>query len=134
MRIWVFLSFFILSCAEGTKVPDEVLPPQKMEAVLYDVISADELTDFSSIMDSTYRVFSKRTSLYDSIFSIHSIKKENFKKSLQFYQGRPDILKTILDSLQKKSDTLIARQNRTDTAAARKLGKDTLKLKPSIAL
>ncbi len=98
MRIVFLLSFFLLSCADGTKVPAEILPPTKMEAVLYDVISADELADFSGLMDSTYLIFSKRASLYDSVFSFHSTNKENFKKSLQFYQGRPDLLKTILYS------------------------------------
>ncbi|MDB5207522.1 MAG: hypothetical protein JWR72_2597 [Flavisolibacter sp.] len=134
MRILVLLSCFILSCAEGTSVPEEILPPPKMEAVLYDVISADELVDFSIIQDSTYRIFSKRASLYDSIFSFHSINKESFKKSLQFYQGRPDLLKIIFDSLQKKSDTAIAIQTRADTSAAQKKRRDTAKLKPVVGL
>ncbi|HVF82317.1 MAG TPA: DUF4296 domain-containing protein [Flavisolibacter sp.] len=134
MRILALLSFFVLSCAQGTSVPEEILPPPKMEAVLYDVISADELADFSVMRDSTYRVLSKRTSLYDSIFSFHSIDKESFKKSLQFYQGRPDLLKKIFDSLQKRSDTAIAVQTRADTSAAQKKRRDTTKLKPVMSL
>ena len=102
----MFLCCVVFACTTSTAVPKGVMPPAKMEAVLYDVIRADELTDFSSIMDSTYRKFSKRTSLYDSIFHIHAITKEGFKTSLAFYQGRPDLLKTILDTLQKRTDTI----------------------------
>lgn len=98
-----------------------------MEAVLYDVITADELADFSVMQDSTFRLLSKRTSIYDSIFQAHSITKEGFKKSLKFYQGRPDLLKTILDSLQRKSDSAIAWQTRADTTNAQKKRRDTVR-------
>lgn len=108
MRLLFLVSFFILSCSNEASVPKGILQPKKMEAVLYDVILADELVDFSSIRDSTFRPFAKRAALYDSVFSLHSTSKDGFKKSLQFYQGRPDLLKTILDSLQKKADTAAA--------------------------
>jgi hypothetical protein len=134
MRIVILLCFVVLSCAENSSLPEEILPPPKMEAVLYDVISADELADYSGIRDSTYRALSKRTSLYDSVFQFHSTNKESFKKSLEFYQGRPDLLKVILDSLQKRSDTAIAVQTRADTTAAQKKRRDTAKAKPVIAL
>lgn len=101
MRILLLFLLVIFSCSKP--VPKGVFPPQKMEAVLYDVIRADELADFSTIMDSTYRNFSKRAALYDSIFHIHSISKEDYKKSMQFYQSRPDLLKEILDSLYTKT-------------------------------
>ena len=99
------LSLVLFSCASKVAVPKDVISPDKMERVMYDVIRADELVDFSITIDSSYRNFSKRTALYDSIFSFHAVSKEYYQKSLQFYQSHPDLLKAILESLQKKTDS-----------------------------
>lgn len=121
MRLFIVLLCLCCSCSNETKVPDGILKPAQMEAILYDVIQADELVDFSLIQDSAYRVFSKRTALYDSLFHIHSITKEGFAKSLKFYQDRPDLLKTMLESLQKKADTTKVKQ--TDTIPIKPAGR-----------
>ena len=101
MRYFLYLSFVIAACS-GSSRPKEVLPPEKMQAVLYDVIRADEMIDFLKYSDSTYKPFSRRTALYDTIFQLHSVKKETFQKSLAFYQGRPDLLKEIIEGMRKK--------------------------------
>ncbi|WP_121354232.1 DUF4296 domain-containing protein [Flavisolibacter nicotianae] len=102
MRYLFLLAIVFAATACTSSVPEEIMPKEKMGAVLYDVIRADEMTDFLLANDSTYREFSKRASFYDTIFQLHAVKKEDFQKSLRFYQGRPDLLKEILDSLQKK--------------------------------
>lgn len=106
MRLLFFLLLFC-SCSNNSSVPKGVLPPKKMEAVLYDAILADEWVGFASLQDSTFRPFSKSTALYDSILHIHDITKETFQKSFQFYQQHPDILKEILESLRQKTDTTL---------------------------
>lgn len=130
MRLVILLSLVILSCSDET-VPKGVLASDKMEAVLYDVIRADEMVDVYSIQDSAYRNFSKRSALYDSVFHIHAISKEGFQKSLQFYQDRPDLLKTIFDSLQKRTDTTVTVRV-MDTTATHTIDTITgrIKLKP----
>jgi len=111
MRFLFLPLFFLVSCAG--EVPKGVLPPKKMEAVLYDVIRADEWVDFASLQDSTFRKFSKRTALYDSVFRLHSISKDDYRKSMSFYQSRPDLLKEILGSIKAESDTAIKRLSDT---------------------
>jgi hypothetical protein len=105
MRLLLCFSLVLFSCASDVVVPKDVMSPNKMETVMYDVIRVDELVDFSISIDSSYRNFSKRTALYDSIFSFHAVSKEDYHRSLQFYQSRPDLLKAILESLQKKTDS-----------------------------
>lgn len=100
--LFFFLIIGLWACSGSSSVPQGVLPQEKMQAVLYDAIRADEMTDFLQTTDSTYRMFSKRTALYDTIFQLHKVKKEEFQKSMKYYQGRPDLLKEIFDDLQKK--------------------------------
>lgn len=97
LRILI-LSVCILSCK--STVPKDVLPPKKMQAVLWDVMQADEMAEYYSAKDSTYNGLSKHAESYQKIFSIHQITKEDFSKSLNYYQNHPAILKTVLDSLK----------------------------------
>ena len=118
MRI-LFL-FLLFLCACSSDVPKGVMPPSKMEGVLYDVLRADEWVDFASLGDSTFHRISKRTALYDSVFRLNGITKDEYRKSMNFYQSRPDLFKEILQSLRAKSDTALKKM-----AAA-----DSLKVKP----
>ena len=108
----LFLCFYVSACS-GVSVPDGVLPPEKMEKVMYDVVRADEMVDFLRLSDSSWQPFARRTSLYDSVFGLHGIKKETFQKSLSFYQSRPDLLKDIIEGMQKKAtDTTVRTKKR----------------------
>lgn len=101
MRNWVFISLFFVACS-GESVPKNVLPPQKMQEVMYDVIRVDEMVEFLRMMDSTYQPFSKRTALYDTVFGLHAVTKEKFQQSLKYYQGRPDLLKEMINNIHSK--------------------------------
>lgn len=103
LRRLFFLSVIFCACSGAPSIPSGVLPQEKMEAVLYDVIRADEMVEFLKMSDSTYQRFSKRTALYDSVFQLHNIKKETFQTSLHYYQSRPDLLREIFDDLRKKA-------------------------------
>ena len=111
MRFFLYLYIVVIGHACGTSVPKDVLPNDKMQAVLYDVIRADEMVDFRQITDSAYRPFSRRAAIYDTIFQLHAVKKEDFQKSLKFYQTRPDLLKGVIEDMQKKiKDTTVAKK------------------------
>jgi hypothetical protein len=45
--------------------------------------------------------------LYEQVFKIHKISREEFQKSLDFYQNRPDLLKVILDSIFNNQKTMM---------------------------
>jgi hypothetical protein len=103
LRILVFTVCFF-SCK--SPVPNDVLPPKKMQAVLWDVMQADEMAEYYSSKDSTYHSLSKHADYYQKVFSIHKISKKDFTRSLDYYENHPASLKTILDSLQKFGERL----------------------------
>ena len=101
---FVFVVCILCACSGQTSVPSDVLPPEDMQSVLWDVMLADEVAEFYLQKDSTLMPLTEHTSLYQKVFQLHKISKEMFDKSISFYEHRPDLLQPILDSLQKKSD------------------------------
>jgi hypothetical protein len=95
---------FLVSCSGNPKVPNGVLPPDKMRSVMWDMIQADEFVSYKAFTDSSYKSLNKRTQLYQQVFRLHHTSREEFKKSIQYYQGHPEMLKTMFDSLQAHSD------------------------------
>jgi len=76
-----------------------------MQAILKDVILADQFsTQFvlkdSLLKDSSHRnVKAETLELYETIFKLHKVSKDEFRKSMDFYYSRPDMIKKIFDSL-----------------------------------
>lgn len=103
LRILVFL-VLVFSCKSS--VPKDVFAPKKMQAVLWDVMQADEMAEYYSAKDSTYRNLSKHSEYYRQVFAIHKISKEDFSRSLSYYEEHPSRLKPILDSLKTFSERL----------------------------
>jgi len=97
-RMFSFVFILFLSCKSS--VPKDVLPPKKMQAVLWDVMQADEMAEYYSQKDSSFKGLSKHADYYQKVFSIHKISKDDFARSMKYYQDHPAILKPILDSLQ----------------------------------
>jgi hypothetical protein len=92
------LLFF--SCTTKKKKAD-ILSENKMEQVMWDMIRADQYVLESLSKDSSLSKKEKSIRLYEEIFAIHKITKEQFKKSLQYYSSQPDLFRPILDSLAK---------------------------------
>lgn len=103
----VFLFFFALlfltGCKKKNSVPDNVLPPAKMQALLWDMMRADQfLTEYVLSRDTAKKKDAESIKLYEQIFSFHQVSKEEFQKSFEFYQFHPEHLKVILDSITKR--------------------------------
>lgn len=119
----LLLFFFLISCSGKNKIPQGVLPKQKMQAVLLDMLKADEfLTGYVFPNDSALNRKQESIQLYEQVFRIHQTDRDEFKKSLSFYQAHPSLMKEILDSLNKKQASLSTQRVKpvtTDTTARR---------------
>jgi len=108
MRFFLFIILIILNfgCIRDNKIPKDVIPQNQMRKIIWDLMRADAyVTDFV-MKDSTLDKKAESAKLYEKIFDIHTTTQEAFKKSLAFYQSRPDLFKVISDSLridEKKS-------------------------------
>lgn len=127
MRNLLFLVLFVTILSCKSSVPKDILPPKKMQAVLWDMMQADEMIEYYSTNDSSFKGISKHTVYYQNIFAIHKVSRESFKNSLNYYKDHPASLKPILDSLQRFAQR--SQSSDTNKKKVFKPGHDTLKRK-----
>jgi hypothetical protein len=95
------LLFLLFGCGKGNQVPEGVLPREKMEAVLWDMIQADEfLKDFVLNKDTTLNDTLEMITMYERVFRFHQLDRQTFDSSFNFYRTHPKLMKEVLDSLQ----------------------------------
>lgn len=104
LTIGLMFFFFLPACTNQYKVPSDIMPKEKMEKVLWDMIMADRYATNVLSKDSTINVREKTFTLYDQVFAINKISKEEFVKSMKYYLERPDISQVMLDSLSAKAN------------------------------
>ena len=93
------ISFF--SCSEREQKKD-ILPEKEMREVMWDMMRADQYVAAFLSKDSTHSKKDESIRLYDEIFKIHKITREQFKTSFNYYTSQPDLFRPIIDSLAKR--------------------------------
>ena len=96
--VWCFIS-----CTDKDKVPADVLPKDKMQKVLWDVIQAERFRE-TFVRDSSKDLKAETFKLYAQVFEIHKVTKDEFVKSYKFYMSRPDIARSMFDSLATQAN------------------------------
>ena len=134
MSKWVlviFITAFYVACKNDNNVPGGILPPKQMQAVLWDLMRADQFViRYILPKDSTFIKSLESIKLYQQVFNLHEISKEKFEKSFSYYQRHPDLLKVIMDSLQKPPIAIVPKKIDTDSTVVapvlEKIGEDSV--------
>jgi hypothetical protein len=78
-----------------------------MENILWDMIQADQFSAMYLVKDSAHlNIKTENLRLYQEVFRLHQVSREDFRKSFQYYQDRPDLIKTVFDSLLSRGNRL----------------------------
>lgn len=93
----ISISVFFYSCKEST--PSGIIKPKKMQEILWDVLRADALSQQLVKSDSAKSLADESVKLTKKVFLIHNISEEQFEKSYTYYTNHPDIMRTMLDSI-----------------------------------
>ncbi|MDO6429685.1 DUF4296 domain-containing protein [Flavitalea sp. BT771] len=107
MRIVAGLLCMLLvaACSEKDKIPSGVIGKEEMEKILWDMMLADQYSANYLVKDSArVNVKMETLKLYEEVFRLHKVSRDEFRKSFQFYQERPDITRTMFDSLLAKGN------------------------------
>lgn len=117
---------FLAGCTNQYKVPSGIMQKEKMEKVLWDMIMADRYATITLSRDSAKNIKEETFKMYDQVFTINKISRQEFVKSLKYYLERPDISLVMLDSLatkaNRKRDEIYRTPTTPDTTSIR-LGK-----------
>ncbi len=89
----------LTACADKKNIPKGILPPAKMQVVLFDVLRADDFVFDFVKKDTSKKPEQELAKLQRQLFAVHKISKEDFYKSYEFYKSHPDIMQPMLDSL-----------------------------------
>ena len=95
--------FILISCNSKNKIPSGILPPDKMQAVLWDIIRADAYTRNYIKIDTAKNALVENARLQKNIFAMYQVSKESFYNSYAFYKTNPMLFKTLLDSMTNKA-------------------------------
>lgn len=90
----------VLSCGRGPSLPAGILPADKMEAVLWDLLRADQfVTNYVASRDTSIAGHAKGPQLYAAILKKHGITDSVFQVSVAYYKNNPKLFYPILDSI-----------------------------------
>ena len=103
---FIFCIVFIFSCSSKDKAPSDIIQPEAMKNVLWDVMSAQFMAQEIARKDSLVNTVSQTKALTQKVFEIHKITAADFNKSYDWYIKHPETMKRIFDSLytQKQRD------------------------------
>jgi len=100
----LLLFILFLSCSEKEQKKD-ILPEKEMREVMWDMMRADQYVAAFLLKDSTRNKKAESIKLYEEIFHIHKITREQFKTSFDYYSSQPDLFRPIIDFLAKRKIT-----------------------------
>lgn len=108
-RIAVFILVVALAACSGkSKVPENILEPEKMQAVYWDYIRADIFTNEYIRKDSAKNLALENAKLQQQVFQLHKISKEQFYKSYEYYLNHRELMKDMIDTM------LVRQKQKTD--------------------
>ena len=94
------LMLFSLACQETQpkKTPKDVIPPQKMEKLLFDMHRIDAMYTMRVPESRKYEA----NKLYASLFDKYEITRESLDRSLQYYADHAGQFGSIYDNVLKR--------------------------------
>ncbi|MBM3413165.1 MAG: DUF4296 domain-containing protein [Bacteroidetes bacterium] len=112
MRGWLVLLFIasvLWGCQSKQQVPDGIIAPDKMEAVLFDMLrSGNLINNFLLAKDSSLPKEQTQIDWINKVLIFHEVSEQQFKESFTYYQHHPALMAQIMDSISKiEEDPLI---------------------------
>lgn len=100
--LYSVLVVFIFSACNDKAVPADILPQQKMEKILWELLEADEWALHNYPLDTTAR---KQAALqhYATIYQMNGVDAATFRRSYDYYSERPALLSPVLDSVRNRA-------------------------------
>lgn len=101
--LMLLVATLFTSC--GVKMPEDVIPQGKMEAVLYDYHLAQSMSSEYTSADYKEKLF------FTYLFSLHGVTQEQFERSMEWYNRYPKHLHRMYANLEKRLEAEVEKMN-----------------------
>ena len=143
--ITCLLLVLMVACSDNDKRPKDILTENQMRELMWDMIRTGEyLNGFVTNKDSSISKKPVIEKWLAKVYQLHKVNREVFDKNYAYYQSRPALMKSILDTLAKRQvytkpvirdssaalgDTAISRRNPVQPVDTLRRAFDTLRKK-----
>lgn len=100
--IFIIIICFIIGCTSTPKVPKDIIGFEKMQGVLWDVLTADSWARQTSNRDTTVIYTDEVKSLSRRALDFYGITQDEFDKSYAWYTKHPEVFLQIIDSIETR--------------------------------
>lgn len=104
VKILIFCAaiFFLYSCSGRQKIPSDIIPPEKMKNIIWDILQAQSVSGEIAARDSSIDKQASLKWLTHEAFRLNQTDSVNYNKSYDWYVAHPEIMKVFLDSLYEQ--------------------------------
>ncbi len=95
---------FLLQACNSSKKETNILSPEKMQLVLWDVLQAEAFTQNYIKAKGIKNDSIENAGLQQKIFQLHKVSRKDFYTSYNYYAARPVEMRKILDSISAKGE------------------------------
>ena len=98
---WMVIALLMAagSCSDKNSTPSGILSREDMQKVLWDMIQADQYAAYLAKDSAHINLKMEDLRLYDQVFQLHHVSREEFSKSYKYYMDHPELTQTLFDSL-----------------------------------
>lgn len=120
LAVLLLITGLFISC-QSNKVPSDIIPAEKMQTVMWQLMQSDEYVNTLVARDTTKKSSTERMRRYQQVFDLNKTSLAEFKKSYRFYMEHPDVTKVMFDSISTKAtrERTLLYQPKTDSVSAR---------------
>jgi hypothetical protein len=97
-----------IGCSDKNDVPSGILSKEVMQNVLWDMIQSDQYSTYLAKDSAHVDLKMENLRLYDQVFRLHHVSREEFSKSYKYYLAHPEMAQTLFDSLLAMGNRLRA--------------------------
>lgn len=91
------------NCSNKSNVPSDIIQPDEMGNMLFEVTMAEEFVNGYVAKDSSRNKEVEILKEYQKIYLLHGVSEKKFRDSYDFYKSHPYIFKTMMDSLDARA-------------------------------
>src|SRR5689334_24439349 len=99
MKLLAYLLCIVISmysCHDKDQVPPNILTKEKMQDVMWSLISAGEFINGYVILKDSIDKVSETEKIYGRVFQFHKISREDFERSYTYYKQHPEIMRQMM--------------------------------------